>query len=177
MPHSCGSATSCANMQVGHSTGQVVVHVAIPNNSHAPQCGLPVAHEMPVATIGTAIPPCHSSVICLSARCLHACDLESHRSEAVGEGGAEAAPRVAVDTSGARVLTVRRMQPLYFALRSLTVPCVLPSSHMMQYSICNVNSADCVWDGSGGFACVMYSAQPQCFCGDRAAPPRSFYAA
>ena len=114
MPHSCGSAASCASMQVGHSTGQVVVHV-VPNNSHVPQSGFPAVPGMPVATIGTAIPPCHSSVICLSARCLHACDLESHRSEAMGEGGAEPAPRAAVDTGGARVLTVRRMRPLYLA--------------------------------------------------------------
>ena len=102
------SDACCLGTQVGYSSGQVAVHVVTPDAPRPPLGGLPVAHEIPVATIGTAIPTCHSPVVCLSARCLHACDLDAGMPYG---GDLERGQRAAVDCSGARVLTVRCCMP------------------------------------------------------------------
>lgn len=95
------------SLQIGYSSGQVSVHVVTPGVTQPPQGGLPSEHAIPVARIGTAIPPCHSPVACLSARCLHACDLDMSASEQQSESDPERAQRAAVDTSGPRILAVR----------------------------------------------------------------------
>lgn len=118
-------------MQVGFSTGQVSMHVVTPGSTKRPTGNLPAAYEVPVATVGTAIPPCHSPVACLSARCLHACDLDTQASLIHSEPAPLHSQRAAAGSSGPRVLAVRHaplmfmpimpLQLMHHATLSLTV--------------------------------------------------------
>lgn len=93
-------------LQVGLSSGQVVLHFVSHDATRTPSGHFPSPREVPVATVGTAIPPCHSPVASLTAKCLHACDVDDggmHGDHASGSGHAQLS---VADVGGARVLAV-----------------------------------------------------------------------